>query len=90
MLLEISRANSNCQAEQRRPSCCTRPSRQVGRVLKPSKVSPAGVALPVAEPGTEAEYFYSDAVHPTGGVAARKGQPTVAGAAACCIRAWHR
>lgn len=47
------------------------PPLQVGRVLKPGKVSPAGVALPVAEPGTEAEYFYSDAVHPSGGWAAR-------------------
>lgn len=39
---------------------------QVSHVLKKGQTTPAGVELPVAEPGTEGQYFFYDKVHPSG------------------------
>ncbi len=41
---------------------------QVSHVLKKGQTTPAGVELPVAEPGTESQYYFYDKVHPSGGV----------------------
>ncbi|KAI3436557.1 hypothetical protein D9Q98_005973 [Chlorella vulgaris] len=38
---------------------------KVSHVLKASQVSPEGLVLPVAQPGTEGDYFYYDKVHPS-------------------------
>lgn len=38
---------------------------KVSRVLKPGQTTPAGVELPVAQPGTEGQYFFYDKVHPS-------------------------
>ena len=43
------------------------PAVQVSRVIKPGQVTPNGVKLPVAEPGTERQYYFYDRVHPSGG-----------------------
>jgi hypothetical protein len=39
---------------------------QVSHVLKPGQVTHEGVALPIAAPGTEGDYFFYDRVHPSG------------------------
>ncbi|PSC72893.1 photosystem II reaction cent isoform B [Micractinium conductrix] len=38
---------------------------KVSRVIKPGQVTPNGVKLPVAEPGTERQYYFYDRVHPS-------------------------
>ncbi|KAL4440672.1 hypothetical protein ABPG77_000381 [Micractinium sp. CCAP 211/92] len=41
------------------------PPFKVSHVLKKGQTTPAGVELPVAEPGTEGQYFFYDKVHPS-------------------------
>lgn len=48
------------------PSLLAARTEQVSHVLKHGQTTPGGVELPVAEPGTEGQYFYSDKVHPSG------------------------
>lgn len=46
---------------------------KVSHVLKGGQVSPQGAQLPVATPGTEAQYFFYDKVHPSGGFGEESG-----------------